>query len=88
MTKRLKKPKKTVGYGYSGMWHDGQSGWFLPLFIHPRDIRRNPSPPNSRLSTYQFDENRTTYLCKITVEPVLDKLGRPITKRVKKEERR
>ena len=80
MKKKLKS--KVVGYGYTSTWSDGTLGWWLPYFISKYDTRRNPSR--------RTDESKTTlrrtdrlYLCRITIEPVVDKRGRHITRKPK-----
>ena len=83
MSKRVMKPKKTQGYGYAGTWRDGSAGWFMPSHIHNGDKQRTPSSPNDKIA--QYHKFCRTYLCRITVDPVLDAKGRPITKIVKRE---
>ena len=92
MTKRLKKPKKTVGYGYSSSWIEGggdnEVGRTLPKMIGGGwATRRSPMDLEDE-GLAVLSDGEATYLCKITIEPVLDKLGLPITKRVKKEQGR
>ena len=81
MSKKLKIPKGTTGYGYVGVWDDGEIGWFMPDFIDNQNGRRYPSEPNDQIGLY--DKEHRTFLCEITVTPVTDKCGRPVTRIVK-----
>jgi hypothetical protein len=75
--------KRTVGYGYVGKWRDETLGFFLPdqLAGHARHIGIEPVP-HDRSWVYPEDVG---YLCKITVEQVFAKNGRPITRRKRAE---
>lgn len=92
MTKRLPVPRKTVGYGYSSSWRNGggfhEVGRTMPKMIGGNwGTRRSPMEVSNEGRSV-LDDGELTYLCKITIEQVLDKLGRPIAKRVKKEQGR
>lgn len=70
--------KKSVGYGYVGTWKGGDDddlGWCMPK--HLSDSRRYG------VGTAEVDgwnKGEPVYLCKITVEQIVDSLGRPIVK--------
>lgn len=84
-TKKITSPPKepSVGYGYVGQWIDGRIGWFLPRH-HLGRGKRCVQPPNSEAHVYiNGNSKERFFLCKITVKPVFDKKGRPITKIVK-----
>ena len=66
---------KTVGYGYVGKWKAGSLGWFLPNHLEGVNYVNEPPNPNENF------KKEKAYLCKITVEQVFDKLGRPIVRR-------
>lgn len=68
MSKRAKEPTRTtVGYGYVGVWRNGDVGWFMPRHVWPDPGQRYaPSQPAE-------DPNAAgdmAVLCKITIEPV------------------
>jgi len=68
-------PKKNTGYGYVGVWHDGSIGLFMPQFVRGEEDKKSPGiTDNSNADGDRF------FLCKITIEPLLDKKKRPITK--------
>ena len=72
MSKRIEIPKPAMGYGYVGAWKDGDIGWGLPNALHDR--RSGPR------EDFWGHKNVRTFLCKITIEPVTDVDGRPITR--------
>lgn len=72
--------EKSVGYGFVGKWEDGQLGWFLPNHLTATG-RRLPDIAAAHPNWSNIGER--SYLCKITVELVRDKLGRPIIRKVK-----
>ena len=84
MTAKLPIPKATTGKGYVGVFRNGPVGWFLPEHLCGH---RTAEPPNPKISQYysraEEPDGHRTYLCRITIEPLTDKLGRPITRRVK-----
>lgn len=89
MTKAKKMPAPVVAYGYVGVWRNPlQVGWFLPRHACPN--HRKPSgglyvpcePPNDDPNT----RGETFYLCEIRVRPLRTKTGRPITRRIPKQE--
>lgn len=79
MSKKIALPKPTVGYGYTGIWHTGQAGWFMPQFVYGSIDRKFPDDPIRKEDMPLLDGERL-FLCKITIEPLVDKAGRPITK--------
>lgn len=82
MSKKLELPKPTTGYGYVGVWSDGSIGWFMPRHIDSRYARNYPSSPAPDMPRYAGKRERA-FLCKITVTPVTDKRGRPVTRIIK-----
>lgn len=78
----MKKPNqtKTVGYGYVGRWFgDGELGEDLPTCMasFPRSVGGYLASAN------QGNIGKRSYLCRITIEQVFDKKGRPIVRRIK-----
>ena len=73
---KIDQPKATRGFGYVGAWDDGCIGWFLPSHIGKWNSRQRPEPPND----HHCLAGGRTFLCEITIRPVKDKLGRPITR--------
>ncbi len=76
-------PKETTGYGYVSAWMRGHIGWWLPHHCCGYS-RRTPEPPADKFNEYAAKTDRA-FLCKITIEPILDSLGRPITKKPNKK---
>ena len=76
------KPVVASGFGYVGRWRNkGEPlGWDMPRFVYP--IRK--SVEQARRGVHCNDDaiakGMPHYLCRITIEPVLDKLGRPIVR--------
>lgn len=64
--------RKSSGYGYVGMWtHPEGLGWCLP----PHLLKYGAEKPAN-----DWHRNEPLYLCKITVQMVKDKNGRPIVR--------
>ena len=80
MSKKIKVPKETIGFGYAGVWSDGSVGWFSPHHVSDSKKPRYTDKPVSNPNT----SGERFFLCKITMTPVLDKNGRPITRIVPK----
>jgi hypothetical protein len=80
MNKKLKIPKGIKAYGYTGVWSSNQVGWFAPR--HIGGSRKYPDSPNIDKDNpdYEYLQGQRLFLCEITVIPILDKLGSPITK--------
>ncbi len=78
MTKKVKVPKASVGYGFVGAWNDNSIGWGMPGFLSSLNTRHRPERPDVEERPYL--SHARLYLCKITVKPLLDKRGRPITR--------
>jgi hypothetical protein len=76
--KKVKIPKDTTGRGFVGVWRNNTAGWFMPKHLDGTSIER---PESKELQLYAKGER--LFLCEITVTPILDSLGRPITKIVK-----
>lgn len=79
MSKKIKIPIPTKGYGYAGEWLDGRIGWFMPRHVYGSYDRKCPDDPVSD-ETREFLEGRRLFLFEIIVRPLKDKKGRPITK--------
>jgi hypothetical protein len=62
---------KSVAYGWTGRWSDGQIGWCVPQFVY-NNIREvaYPCPHMPDLKGVKLVK------CRITVEVVKDKRGR------------
>lgn len=78
MTKKIKIPKGVKGYGYSGVWTSPHNtiGWNTTPFVSGKADKKHPSSPNVNEGTI----GKRFFLCEITIKPILDKKGRPITK--------
>jgi hypothetical protein len=81
MSKKLKIPKPTKCYGYTGVWQDGSVGWMG--VSHLGGSKKYPEMPNMSDGRYGILQDERLFLCEITVKPLLDKKGRPITKIIK-----
>ena len=81
---KTKTPKHTKAYGFVGVWSDNSIGWSMPQYLHNYDTRHNPSKYLKDANPSFLDDDRL-YLCEVTIKPVLDKLGRPITRLAKKK---
>jgi hypothetical protein len=81
MSNKIKLPKANKGYGYVGVWAgpDPKLGWFVAPHVYGGKSDRNyPSiADNPNMKGERF------FLCEITIKPLKDKKGRPITKIVK-----
>ena len=65
---------RTTGRGFVGRWIDGSLGWTLPR--HLSGLSRGNEPP----AQHEWSNHRPHYLCRITVELIQDKRGRPIVR--------
>lgn len=82
----MRSRTKTVGFGYVGIWVNAAEpgpGWFLPRFLVGGHYGNEP--PNPDASMYVSEDGETFVLCRITVEQVFDSMGRPITRKVRRE---
>lgn len=81
MSKKITVPKAIKGYGYSGSWNAPMNtiGWNTTPFVSGPGDRKYPGTPvrNENTIGVRF------FLCEITIKPLLDKKGRPITKIMK-----
>lgn len=76
---------QTKGFGFAGVWSDGTLGWFMPDHIS-NGGRNYVGSPNERAQEFvNKDGGDRFFLCKITVTPVVNVKGRPITKIVKRK---
>ena len=81
MTKnKIKLPESIKGKGFCGKWLDNQIGWNIPN--HLCGGKRYANKPHMR--EFCFNDTDRLYLCEITIKPLKDKLGRPITRLAKK----
>jgi hypothetical protein len=80
--KKIKIPKATKAYGFSGVWQSGCVGWMGLSHIGSKE-RRYPEYPNMNGERAEILKGERLFLCEITMKPVLDKKGRPITRIVK-----
>lgn len=81
--KSRKNKNKTIGFGYVGQWIDGTLGWSMPEFVSgsgkgTKTDRKYADKPRNEGRPWAADEPH--YLCKITVELIKDKRGRPIVR--------
>lgn len=83
-TKKIQLPKKTKGKGYVGTWKTDELGWCMPMHVHPKST----GSPNTENIAKGYMQEERVFLCEITIKPLTDKNGRPITKIIKKEIRR
>ena len=87
MSRRVKIPRKTAGYGYVGMWGDGSIGYLLCDFLSGFG-RKYPDPPSHQWNSLLDDGSKErVFLCRIKVTPMRDKLGRPLTRIIGKKEK-
>lgn len=78
MTKRLPIPKANKGRGWSGVWRDRNViGVPLPHVLWGGTVI-------NKCGAFYGDKDERYYLCEITIKPILDKLGRPITRKAKR----
>lgn len=80
VSKRVKVPKAVRGWGYVGAWANGNVGWYMPEFLPGWSRSASKAPISPRARENSFANAKRFYLCEITVTPVLDKRGRPITR--------
>lgn len=82
---KIEFPKANKGYGYAGVWtrpKDGPIvGWMAPAYLVGGSRKYPDMPDEDKLKAYAKGER--LFLCEITMKPVKDKKGRPITKIVK-----
>lgn len=71
------KKSKFVGYGYVGIWKNGEIGWCLPRFLGDKRNAGWPEPTDR-------NKNEPFYKCKITIEAIKDKRGLYRKNRIKK----
>lgn len=76
--KKVKIPKDNTGRGFVGVWRNNKAGWIMPTHLTGNSID-HPDIENLQ----QYAKGERLFLCEITVTPILDALGRPITKIVK-----
>lgn len=81
MSEKIKLPAKTKGKGYVGTWKTDELGWWMPQHVHPHSVG---SPNTEGIQKGYLDEERV-FLCEITIKPLTDKKGRPITRIIKKQ---
>jgi len=70
----VRSEEKTVGYGYVGRWRapDQTLGWSMPSCVG------GYAGQNERPSKTDWNKGEPHFLCKITIEEVLDSRGRRI----------
>ena len=85
MTRRIKVPKANSGFGYVLPWEDGCVGWYLPTHLSglPRSYGVDDISDTTKKFVGARRNGERSFLCKITVTPILDACGRPITRIVK-----
>lgn len=83
MSKKITVPKPIKGFGYSSTWSDGSLGWETTPFVTNSKSRKYVSPPLPERNPSMRGER--FFLCEITIKPILNKKGRPITKVIPKQ---
>jgi hypothetical protein len=76
----MRSEEKTVGYGYVAPWCDGTLGWAVPRFLGGHGPR---CPEIPDLLSHPYAEGALLVKCKITIEVVKGKSGKPIRRRIK-----
>lgn len=85
MSKRIEIPEALVVFGYVGPWATGGLAWCIPQCLHLGHTLDHPAPPGPAIEEYAAMAGRAerAFLCRITIEPVIDRKGRPITRIVR-----
>ena len=81
-----KKPKPTTGFAFSGTWNNGGVGWNMPPYLNGNNSRKYPSRYKTGEMEACFLPHERMYLCRVTITPVKDKLGRYITRKPYRKE--
>ena len=83
MSRKIKVPSMNKGFGWVGQWSDGGIGWNCPKFV----TYFSNSEPALGFVKHPYDKKGHSryFLCRIIIEPVVDKKGRPITRKGKKD---
>lgn len=79
MANKVKIPKDNTGRGFVGVWRDNRAGWFMPRHVSGNRTIDHPETGD----VHEYIKGERLFLCEITVTPILDSLGRPITKIIK-----
>lgn len=75
----MKSKDKVEAKAWVGEWFGGSIGWLLPFCLDERDTK----PDFHQYGVAgRCAEPLTLYRCRITVERLFDKRGRPITRRI------
>jgi hypothetical protein len=82
MSKRIAVPGVARGYAFIGCYQTGALGWHAPRFLSPHPNRREVAKAYGRDVMRKFADERF-YLCGVTITPILDKCGRPITRKAR-----
>jgi hypothetical protein len=86
-TKKIYTPQKRIGKGYVGLYISNELGWCLPDHLRPEGMISGPTERVKEGIDYVRGNGERMFLCKITIEPIKDKKGRPITKIVRRKEK-
>jgi len=78
MKKRKRVPRAVKGRGFVGCYHDGSLGWHVPGFVAAETGGRCMFGMGQRVMPRFAD--KMFYLCRISLTPLRDSLGRPITR--------
>lgn len=86
MKKKIATPAAETGYGWvlpkmAGREDQTIRHSRLPYYLGPKDNAYEPDLPEY-IAIDARKNNGRLHLCKITVEPQFDSLGRPITRKV------
>lgn len=78
---RKQNTTKTVGYVYVGRWSDETLGWIIPKHVYGWGKNLPSIPKLSEMGEWARDAELVK--CKITLEVVKGKNGKPIKRRIK-----
>ena len=70
-------PEIEISNGWVGQFVDGSLGWNMPGHLAPWSPN-NPHKGFIRVATWR--DKQRYFLCRITIDPILDSMGRPITR--------
>lgn len=79
MSKRITFPTRTECYAYTGLSLLGHLGHWGIRNAHPAYTRRFPADAPD-LWEQTANPGDRAYLCRVTLTPILDRKGRPITR--------
>lgn len=78
---KVKMPKANVVYAFLAVWKDNKAGWMGAS--HLCGTRNSPDYPADRddqVNRKELLDGNRLFMCKITIEPLKTKTGKPITR--------